>query len=453
MRLLIRSLPPFRQAAKREKRRFFQSFTFELLWLDAQSGAVTPPNPWMILPFALLLAAMAFASTLAPNWWLRHYPKVALSLGAVTLFYYLVVLRDLPRVWHTAHDYTSFIALAGSLFVVSGGIHIDVRGQASTLKNVLFLLVGGIAANFLGTTGAAMVLIRPWIRMNRNRIAAHHIVFFIFIVANVGGCLTPIGDPPLFLGLLEGVPFWWITWNAWPMWALAIGFLLAMFYALDKANFARKHDVAEIETTGGNWKFAGLANLFFLAIILGAVFAGRPVFLREGLMLAAALGSYFTTAKSIHAANNFDFHPLQEVAILFSGIFATMMPALDWLNAHAGKIGASPGIFFWSAGGLSAVLDNAPTYLCFLSELLGVTGAANAAQLTTASATGLLAISVGAVFFGAATYIGNAPNFMVKSIAEREKAPTPGFLEYIWRFTLPFLLPALIATWLLFFRS
>jgi Na+/H+ antiporter NhaD/arsenite permease-like protein len=428
-------------------------FPFELLRLRTQSDAVTLPNPWMILPFALLLAAMAFASTLAPNWWLRHYPKVAVSLGAVTLFYYLVVLRDLPRVWHTVHDYISFIALAGSLFVVSGGIHIDVNGRASPLKNAVFLLIGALAANVLGTTGAAMVLVRPWIRMNRNRIAAHHIVFFIFIVANVGGCLTPIGDPPLFLGFLEGGPFWWITCNAWPMWALAVGFLLAIFYALDKANFARKHAFAETETAVGSWKFTGLTNLLFLAIILGAVFASRPIFLREGLMLAAALGSYFSTAKSIHAANNFNFHPLQEVAILFAGIFATMMPALDWLSIHSGKIAVSPGILFWSAGGLSAVLDNAPTYLSFLSELLGPTGAGTVAQLTTASPTSLLAISVGAVFFGAATYIGNAPNFMVKSIAGHEKAPAPGFLGYIWRFTLPFLLPALVVTWLLFFRS
>jgi len=407
----------------------------------------------MILPFALLLAAMAFLSTLAPRWWLHHYPKVALGLGTVTLFYYLVVLRDLPRVWHTAHDYLSFIALAGSLFIVSGGIHIDVRGQASPLKNVLFLLVGAVAANVLGTTGAAMVLVRPWMRMNRSRMAAHHIVFFIFIVANVGGCLTPIGDPPLFLGFLQGVPFWWITRNAWPMWALAVGLLLAMFYALDKANIARKHNVAGTETAAGNWKFSGLANLFFLAIILGAVFVRRPIFLREGLMLAAALASYLTTAKSVHSANQFNFHPLQEVVILFAGIFATMMPALDWLNFHAEKFAASPGILFWSAGGLSAVLDNAPTYLCFLSQLLGATGAGTAAQLTAASPANLLAISVGAVFFGAATYIGNAPNFMVKSIATHENAPAPRFLEYIWRFALPFLLPALIVTWLLFFRS
>ncbi len=197
------------------------------------------PNPWMILPFALLLGAMALAPLLAPCWWLRHYAKVALGLGAVTLGYYILILQDMPRVLHTAHDYASFIMMVGSLFVVSGGIHIGVKGEATPLANVIFLLIGAIVANVLGTTGAAMLLIRPWIRMNQYRVTAHHIVFFIFIVANVGGCLTPIGDPPLFLGYLQGVPFWWVAKHCWPMWAAGVGLLLAMFYVVDKINFAR----------------------------------------------------------------------------------------------------------------------------------------------------------------------------------------------------------------------
>lgn len=397
---------------------------------------------------------MALASTLAPRWWNWHYPKVALGLGAVTLVYYLFILRDPPRVWHTAHDYISFIALAGSLFVVSGGIHVQSRGQASPGENVLFLLIGAVAANFLGTTGAAMLLVRPWIRRNRSRIAAYHIVFFIFIVGNAGGCLTPIGDPPLFLGFLQGVPFWWITRNAWPVWVAGVGLLLAMFYVLDKANFMRQpHPVPTLEPQGGRWRFEGLANLFFLAVVLGAVFVKRPVFLREALMLAAALGSYFTTPKSIHAANNFDFHPLAEVVILFAGIFATMMPALDWLSVHAGKMASGPGVYFWSTGALSAILDNAPTYLCFLSALPGTPGANAVSDLPLTNGTSLLAISIGAVFFGAATYIGNAPNFMVKAIAGQEKAPAPGFLDFIWKFSVPFLLPTLALVWLLFFRG
>jgi Na+/H+ antiporter NhaD/arsenite permease-like protein len=416
------------------------------------------PNPWMILPFALLLGAMALAPLLAPNWWPRHYAKVALGLGAVTLGYYLLGLRANERVLDTAHEYISFIALIGSLFVVSGGIHIVVKGGATPLANVVFLLTGAVLANVLGTTGAAMLLIRPWIRVNKRRIRAYHIVFFIFLVANIGGCLTPIGDPPLFLGFLQGVPFWWVAKNCWPMWAVAVGFLLAMFYVIDKTHFnlAPGKNV-EHET----WRFDGFFNLFFLAVILGAVFITRPLFLREGLMLAAALASYWTTRRHfqrVHEENEFDFHPVKEVVVLFAGIFATMMPALDWLGLHAKELlgtDPSPGIFFWGAGGLSSVLDNAPTYLGFLSALHGVTGAGDVAELLrqNAGAMGVLAISVGAVFFGAATYIGNGPNFMVKAIADREKIPMPGFLGFVFKFTLPFLLPALAAVWLLFFRG
>ena len=428
------------------------------------------PNPWMILPFALLLGAMALAPLLAPCWWLRHYAKVALGLGAVTLGYYTLILRDMPRVLHTAHDYASFIIMVGSLFVVSGGIHISVKGGGTPSANVIFLLIGAIVANVLGTTGAAMLLIRPWIRMNQCRVTAHHIIFFIFIVANAGGCLTPIGDPPLFLGYLQGVPFWWVAKHCWPMWATGVGLLLAIFYVVDKIHFARaprancrvkletQNIGAQHQPDSGTWKFDGRANLFFLAVILGAIFAGQPVCLREVLMLAAAIGSYFTTRKSVHAANDFNFHPILEVAVLFAGIFATMIPALDWLGLHAKELlGAnpSPGIFFWGTGGLSAVLDNAPTYLGFLSALSGAAGTKEIPELLgqNAGALSVLAISAGAVFFGAATYIGNGPNFMVKAIADQENIPMPGFLGYVFKFSLPFLLPVLITIWLLFFHG
>jgi Na+/H+ antiporter NhaD/arsenite permease-like protein len=418
---------------------------------------MVPPTPWMILPFALLLGAMALMPLLAAKWWARHYPKIALGLGALAGGYYFFGLHESEKILHTAHEYISFIALIGSLFVVSGGIHITIKGAATPLANVIFLLIGAIVANVLGTTGAAMLLIRPWIRMNKFRVTAHHIVFFIFIVANAGGCLTPIGDPPLFLGYLQGVPFWWVAKNCWPMWLTGVGILLGMFYVVDKINFSRAPcKVREKEIANENWKFDGLPNLFFLAVILGAVFVQRPVFLREVLMFAAAFGSYFTTKKPVHEANDFSFHPIVEVAVLFAGIFATMLPALDWLNANAREIlGAnpSPGIFFWSAGGLSAVLDNAPTYLGFLSALFGVTGAKEISGLLAQNPAHILAVSIGSVFFGAATYIGNGPNFMIKAVAEHQKVRAPSFPEFIFKFTLPFLLPMLIAVWLLFFRG
>jgi len=413
------------------------------------------PNPWMILPFVLLLGAIAVAPLLAPKWWMRHYAKVALGLGAVTAGYYFFVLHDTHSLGDVALEYISFIALVGSLFVVSGGIHIGVKGGSTPFKNVCFLLVGAVVANLLGTTGAAMLLIRPWIRMNQHRVTAHHVVFFIFIVANVGGCLTPIGDPPLFLGYLQGVPFWWVAKNCWPMWAAGTGLLLAMFYVVDKINFARAPRPV-VETTHETWRFDGLANLLFLAVILSAVFVSRPFILREGLMAAAAAGSYFTTRKAIHTANHFDFHPILEVVVLFAGIFATMMPALGWLNQNAPRLlGAhpTPGVFFWGTGALSSALDNAPTYLGFLSALFGVTGAKDIAGLLGQNSIHVLAISVGAVFFGAATYIGNGPNFMVKAIAEQQQVATPSFFGFIFKFALPFLLPVLITVWLLFFRG
>src|SRR5687767_1387165 len=243
----------------------------------------TNPNPWMIVPFGVLLAAIALAPLLFGGWWQKHYPAVAWSLGAITVAYYLFGLNGRERVWHTAVDYVSFIALIGSLFVVSGGIHIHVKGEATPLANVVFLFVGAVIANLFGTTGASMLLIRPWLRMNKYRVTAHHVVFFIFIVSNVGGCLTPIGDPPLFLGYLKGIPFFWVAEHCWPMWLVGNAILLLMFYVVDRASYlkAPKTVRAEIAEPADTWRFEGMANVFFLGVILLAVFIDRPPFLRE----------------------------------------------------------------------------------------------------------------------------------------------------------------------------
>jgi Na+/H+ antiporter NhaD/arsenite permease-like protein len=414
----------------------------------------------MMAPFALLLAAIALAPLFFADWWGKHYPKVAYALGAVTLGYYLFGLQAHQRLLHTAHEYVSFIALIGSLYIVSGGIHITVKGEATPWENVRFLLIGAVIANLLGTTGASMLLIRPWLRMNKYRITAHHVVFFIFIVANVGGCLTPIGDPPLFLGYLKGIPFGWVIEHCWPMWATGVGILLAMFYFVDRRNYLRapKGVREQLAEPADQWRCDGLPNLFFLGVILVAVFINQPLFLRESMMVAAAVGSYFTTRKHIHEANHFNFHPIQEVAVLFVGIFATMMPAMDWLQLHAAQLGsATPGFFYWSSGTLSGVLDNAPTYLGFLSAAAGK-AVDDPAQLTALLATPeftriVLAISVGSVFFGANTYIGNGPNFMVKAIADHQKVHTPDFLGYVFKYTLPFMVPMLVVVWWLFFRG
>lgn len=469
------------------------------------------PNPLMIAPFVALLTAIALAPLFFANWWGRHFAKVAFGLGAVTIFYYVGGLHAVNRVLNTTAEYVSFTCLIGSLFVVSGGIHINVKGEATPRANVLFLLIGALVANLLGTTGASMLLIRPWLRMNKYRLTAHHVVFFIFIISNVGGCLTPVGDPPLFLGYLKGVPFWWVAERCWPIWLAGVGVLLAMFLVVDTLNFRRAPKmVRERETVHEEWRIRGLTNSFFLAVVLGAVFVHHPPFLREAMMVAAAAGSWFSTQKAVHEANEFNFHPIKEVAVLFAGIFATMMPALDWLQANTAQFGQpTAGLFFWGSGALSSVLDNAPTYLSFLSAEFGAFATPDKAaamvaylkahgtdlsallagsttepvrqavdalrryhpnELTAGSITSeqiqmvlilgspvylkcLQAISIGSVFFGANTYIGNGPNFMVKAIADQQKAHTPTFLGYVFKFTLPFMLPMLLIMWALFFRS
>ncbi len=411
----------------------------------------------IIAPFVLLLGLIAVGPLFFSDWWGKHYPKVSLVLGISVVAYYVLHLQSYEVVLHTSSEYVSFIILIGALYIVSGGIHISTKDLTSPGENVLLLMIGAILSNILGTTGASMLLIRPWIKMNKARIQPYHIVFFIFIVSNVGGSLTPIGDPPLFLGYLKGVPFWWITSRALPVWLTAVALLLLIFYILDRRNFLAQNRTVkkEIERTDV-WKVEGAINFLFLGIILLAVFIKSPIFLREGVIMIAAVTSYFTTKKTIHSANHFTFHPIQEVAILFAGIFATMIPALELLRTQAqGMTDLSPTFFFWSTGLLSSFLDNAPTYLSFLSVAegnLNHTGMPVSDLLMNPTfASYLTAISIGAVFFGAMTYIGNGPNFMVKSIAEHYKVSTPSFIRYITHFALPILLPVLIFVWAVFF--
>jgi len=397
----------------------------------------------MMLPFGLLLACMAGLPLQWPKWWEKHYAKVALSCSAVTVGYYVFVLPPaaLQTVRHTAQDYAGFIILIGSLYVVSGGIQLRASGGRTPGWNTLFLALGGLAANVLGTTGASMLLIRPWLQINQSRIAAYHVVFFIFIVSNVGGGLTPLGDPPLLVGFLEGVPFWWVARHCWPMWLLSMVFLLAVFYFID-----RRHDMPE-RPLPNEWTdvrfFAGSWNVAFLAVIVASILIPLPPLIREGIMVVAAIASYFLTGRRVHEANEFSFRPIIEVAILFFGIFATMMPALDLLRGVGGNL--TPGRVYWSAGTLSAFLDSAPAYLAFFSAVAGH----SASELPTKLVT---ALSVGAVLFGAVTYIGNGPNLMVKSIADHKGVPSPSFLAYLFKWSVPVMLPLLILQWLIFFR-
>lgn len=438
--------------------------------LPVASTLETAISPWLVIPFGLLLLLIA-VFPLTPHrlkaWWEHNYASVALGLAAMVAAYYCWrIPGGAGLVGHTGMEYFSFIALIGSLFVVAGGIHLKVKGEATPFGNVLFLFVGAILANFVGTTGASMVLIRPFIRMNKIRLSGFHIVFFIFIVSNVGGALTPIGDPPLFLGYLQGVPFFWLIEHVITVWLATVAAILAVFYVYDRRSFKRtpaamQRDIAQPDT----WRFDGGINVLFLLVLIGAVFLPDRWCLRELVMVGTAVASYFLTPKFVHAENHFSFGPVKEVALLFVGIFITMMPALGYLEQHGQSIGLNRPIqYYFATGSLSAVLDNAPTYLNFL-KLAEVSARASHPEAYAAVPAGddhaatvallahepglVIAVSLGAVFFGAMTYIGNGPNFMVKSIAESAGVRVPTFFGYILKYSLPILLPILaVAGWL-----
>jgi Na+/H+ antiporter NhaD/arsenite permease-like protein len=426
---------------------------------------------WLLAPFAgllLLIAAMPLTPPRIKHFWEKAYPFVSLALGGlVAAYYFLNVPAGGAVIAHTLHEYFSFIALIGSLFVISGGIHIKVPGGATPIANVAFLAFGAVIANVIGTTGASMVLIRPWIRMNQIRIGAFHVVFFIFVVSNIGGALTPIGDPPLFLGYLRGVPFFWLVERVLMPWLATLGALLLAFYFFDRRSFRQLPHQAQGERTGltGAWQLDGAGNLLLLLVAVGAVFLPARFFLREIALIGAAAISFFTTNKTVHTENAFTFEPIKEVAWLFIGIFLTMMPALGYLAAHGPELGvARPLHYYFATGGLSAVLDNAPTYVSFLQlaeatarELSPAAFAAagndpvQAVRVLLVTQPGfVIAISLGAVFFGAMTYIGNGPNFMVKSIAQDSGVPCPTFFGFLFKYSLPILLPILVLVGLLF---
>ena len=421
-------------------------------------NAVVDPSPLFLLPFAGLLLAIALLPVFLKNHWERHYHKISTGLGAITVCYYIFGLKAGNEMLHVAGDYLSFMAVVGSLFVISGGIHIRVKSEAKPCVNTLFLLAGALLGNVIGTTGASMLLIRPWLRMNKYRFTGHHLAFFIFLVSNIGGGLVPLG-PPLFMGYLKGVPFWWGLQHCWQGWCVTSACVLLVFYCMDLRNFLKApREVREMETMPGKWQADGLHNILLMAVVLVAVVALSPG-IRELVMTAAAAASYFTTARAVHDANEFTFAPVKETAWIFAGIFATMAPALDYMVLHAGSLGLRSDMqFYWFSGGLSGVLDNAPTYLTFLAaafglEHLNVDNANHMREFIAHHGHYLAAISLGSTCFGAMTYIGNGPNLMVKSIAGHAKVKTPSFFGYVTGYSLPILIPIFILVGWLFFRE
>ena len=414
----------------------------------------TETNWPIMLPFGILLLAIALGPLIAQYRWERHYHQLCVALAGVVCSYHIFAIHQIARVLHASSDYVTFMVVVGSFFVVSGGIHLRVRAPSGPARNTLFLFVGAVLANLVGTIGASMLLIRPWISMNKGRAAPLHIAFFIFLVSNIGGALLPAG-PPLFLGFLKGVPFWWTAQHCWREWLITVGIVLLIFFVLDSINLRASRKTGQ-ESDLTSWQCDGAHNFIFLLVILGALVA-VPTGWREPFVVLTALGSYLGTPQRIRDANNFTFAPLREVGWLFLGIFGTMIPVLQFMEHSAGRLGLNSDLtFYWATGMLSALLDNAPTYLAFFAAALGLRGldindSSHVARFIGENGRELIAISLGATFFGALTYIGNAPNLLVKTIAEHARVRTPSFIEYIWKFALPILIPIFALVWILFF--
>jgi Na+/H+ antiporter NhaD/arsenite permease-like protein len=433
-----------------------------------------------------MLLSIALLPLVAPRFWRQRYPLVS---AAWALAFAVPFLAWLGRVasHELAHvvmlDFVPFLILLGTLFTISGGIHLRGTLRATPLVNLAILAAGALAASWVGTTGAAMLFIRPLLRANRDRrYRAHTVVFFIFLVANIGGAVTPLGDPPLFLGFLHGVPFLW-TLGLWKEALLTAGLVLALYLAVELLHWRREDDIVRgnPEPAVGRLWVEGWHNLAFLVGAIAAVAVsgtwnpgeidvigvhmGIAGLLRDGVLVSMAVASWFTTRREVHQANDFTWEPIREVGILFAGIFATMVPALAMLRAGGdGALGGliaavrTPAQFFWATGLLSSFLDNAPTYMTFLSGALGGLFPAlpereAILRLVAEHGAHLKAIALGAVFMGANTYIGNAPNFMVRAVAEEAGVAMPSFFGYMLRYSLPILLPVFLVVTRVFFWS
>jgi Na+/H+ antiporter NhaD/arsenite permease-like protein len=438
---------------------------------------------WSAVPFAGMLFSIALFPLFAPHFWHHHFGKIS-AFWVLVITVPLVAIYRLYAFREFLHiiiaDYIPFMIILGALYTVSGGILLKGTLRGTPVVNTVILAIGTLLASWMGTTGASMLLIRPFLRANSYRKQrTFMVVFFIFLVSNTGGSLTPLGDPPLFLGFLRGVPFFW-TFNLLTQMLLVVAVLLLLYFLMD-SYFFRREGMNGVRDEGIKevLKVEGLLNFLFLGCIVGAVLLsgvvkwGEISFLgihlelqdvvRDAVLLLAALLSMAFTRKQLREQNRFTWFPMKEVAILFAGIFMTMMPCLKILQAGAdGGLSfliagvTEPYHYFWITGILSSFLDNAPTYLAFLSTLLGkfYSGIAEpeaVALLIQENAIYLKAISAAAVFFGAVTYIGNAPNFMVRSIAEETGTPMPSFFGYMLKYSLPILVPVFLLVTLIFF--
>jgi Na+/H+ antiporter NhaD/arsenite permease-like protein len=432
-------------------------------------------SAWSMIPFGLMLLTIAIAPLVVEHWWESNKNKliVALILGVPTAVCLIMggMTHDLEH--QLFGDYIPFIVLLLALYVITGGIHLSGDIKAKPWVNTTFLGLGWILASIMGTTGAAMLLIRPLLATNQQRQnKVHTVLFFIALCANCGGLLTPLGDPPLFMLFLRGAEFTWF-FSMWTPWLFAGGLLLAIYFALDTYYYSKEHwtAISADHREHRPLRISGNLNfLYLLGVVLTVAFVNAGVipamgeehaslwikYLREIILISLAFLSFYTTKKEVRfELNKFSWTPIVEVAVLFLGIFTTMTPALAYLNVNAASLGLdATWQFYYSTGLLSSFLDNTPTAVAFHSVATGLTPdqiAAFGGNIVAGIPEILLtAICIGAVFFGAMTYIGNGPNFMVKAIAEESGIKMPSFFGYMFKFSLIVLLPIYILVQLIF---
>lgn len=461
---------------------FALALPFSCFAAGDSTGLGSKLSLWSVVPFAGILFSIALIPLFAPHFWSNHFGKVSAFWALVFAVPFLYFFREvaLHEILHIILiDYIPFILLLWALFTVSGGIYIRGTLEGTPAVNTLILLIGTVMASIIGTTGASMLLIRPILRSNALRLhKVHTIVFFIFLVSNIGGSLTPLGDPPLFLGFLHGVPFFW-TLHLLPQMAFAAAVLLTLYYILDSYYYKKEKPNIMTDSDQEPLRIEGAYNFIFLAGIIAAVLFSGMVklgevsifgihqtvenFIKDAVLIFMGILSLIFTRKAVREGNEFSWAPIQEVAYLFAGIFITIIPALAILKA--GSQGALSGLinsvntpaqYFWSVGIISSFLDNAPAYLTFFNLGIGkfYNGLAEAQAVTLFIAEKipyLAAISAGAVFMGANTYIGNAPNFMVKSIAEEAGVKMPSFFGYIFKYSLPILIVLFVLITFIFY--
>lgn len=429
-----------------------------------------------ILPFIFLLLSVAIVPLISEKFWEKNFTKIILGFTGITLFSDLFILHDIKTPILSIIEYLQFIIFIAVLYIISGGIYLEINKKGTPFVNCSILLIGAFIANFIGTTGAATLLIRPFMKINRGRLEPYHIIFFIFIICNIGGSLSPIGDPPLFSGFLKGVPFFWTLKHNILPWIIANGLLLLIFFFLDnnnKKNCCEVIDKSKIINIKGNLNFLyillTLIAIFINPIIIPSiptinVFGHEIAFIREIILVIIGICAYKTSNKEILEKNEFTLAPIHELCILFLGIFITMAPALHIIEDKLQYVDHSiitPTLLYWVAAFFSSFLDNTPTYINSLAVCMSINNAdisnvhdvlAFSEGLYPNSIEFLRTICLTSVFFGGFTYIGNGPNFMIKAIAEKNGVKMPSFFTYILKYSIVYLLPILTLIWFLFSR-